>query len=64
ILPAISLEGVLYLDILTCSWTAEQFRKYVETLLTVMQPYPMPNSVLIMDNAIVHHFDGIRELVE
>lgn len=29
-----------------------------------MNPYPQPNSVLVMDNAIVHHFDGIREMVE
>ena len=29
-----------------------------------MQPYPLPNSVLVMDNTIIHHFNGIQELVE
>jgi hypothetical protein len=29
-----------------------------------MNPYPEPNSVLVMDNASTHHFDGIRDLVE
>ncbi|KAJ3891675.1 hypothetical protein GG344DRAFT_6740, partial [Lentinula edodes] len=66
ILPAISLTGVLHLDILTRSWTGEEFRNYVEVLLDNMNPYPRQNSVLIMDNSSVsvHHFEGLRELVE
>jgi hypothetical protein len=29
-----------------------------------MNPYPLRNSVLIMDNASTHHFEGLREMVE
>lgn len=29
-----------------------------------MQPYPAPNSVLLLDNARIHHSDEIRELIE
>lgn len=36
----------------------------MDTLLTKMQPFPLPNSVVVMDNATVHHFDGLREMVE
>ncbi|KAJ3856679.1 hypothetical protein EV368DRAFT_16885, partial [Lentinula lateritia] len=64
ILPAISLNGILHLDILTCCWTGEEFRNYVEVLLDNMNSYPRQNSVLIMDNSSVHHFKGLRELVE
>jgi transposase len=64
ILPAISLDGVLHLDILTRSWTGIEFRQYLDILLDNMNPYPQNNSVLIMDNASVHHFDGVREMVE
>ncbi|KAJ8461838.1 hypothetical protein ONZ45_g18152 [Pleurotus djamor] len=64
VLPAISLDGVLHLDIISRSWTAEEFRKYIDCLLNVMNPFPQRNSVLIMDNASTHHFDGIREMVE
>jgi hypothetical protein len=64
ILPAISLDGVLHLDILTRSWTTEEFRKFIDALLDSMNPYPQKNSVLIMDNASTHHFDGLREIVE
>jgi hypothetical protein len=64
ILPAISLDNVLHLDILTCLWTAEEFEAYVKVLLECMNPYPRKNSVLVMDNASVHHFDGLHDLVE
>ncbi|KAJ6479790.1 hypothetical protein C8R45DRAFT_795940, partial [Mycena sanguinolenta] len=29
VLPAISLDGVLHLDIITRSWTAEEFEQYI-----------------------------------
>lgn len=64
VLPAISLDGVLHLDILTCSWNAETFEEYATALLDNMNPFPGKNSVLIMDNASLHHFDGLREMVE
>ena len=64
ILPAISLNGVLHLDILSCSWTAEEFRSFVDVLLDKMNPYPQKNSVLVLDNASAHHFEDLREMVE
>jgi hypothetical protein len=64
ILPAISLDGVLHLDILMRPWTAEEFRLFIDVLLDKMNPYPEKNSVLILDNASAHHFDGLREMVE
>lgn len=64
ILPAISLDGVLHIDILTRSWTADEFRLFVDVLLDQMNPYPQKNSVLVLDNASAHHFDDLREVVE
>lgn len=49
---------------MTRSWTSEEFEKYVDVLLDNMNPYPLPNSVLVMDNASVHHFEGLRAMVE
>ncbi|KAJ6620064.1 hypothetical protein B0H10DRAFT_1792322, partial [Mycena sp. CBHHK59/15] len=62
VLPAISLNGVLHLDIIARSWTAVEFRNYLDVLLDIMNPFPHDNSVLVMNNASVHHFDGIREM--
>jgi hypothetical protein len=64
ILPAISLDGILHLDILTRSWTGEEFQTYIDALLDNMNPYPQDNSVIVMDNASTHHFEGIRERIK
>ncbi|KAI0266033.1 hypothetical protein BGY98DRAFT_926750, partial [Russula aff. rugulosa BPL654] len=63
ILPAISLDGVLHLDILTRSWTGIEFSAYINVLLDNMNPFPQRNSVIVMDNASAHHFEGLREMV-
>jgi len=55
---------VLHLDILTKSWTAIDFRSFVEVLLDNMSPYPLPNSVVVCDNASAHHFDDLRAIIE
>ena len=35
---------------------------WLEGLLEVMNPYPAPNSVLILDNCRIHHVEGVEEL--
>jgi hypothetical protein len=66
VLPAISLDGVLQVDVLTDkAWAGDEFYTFVDRLTaTKMNPYPQANSVLVMDNCSTHHVEGIRELVE
>ena len=64
ILPALSLDGILHLEVLDHSFTGEEFQDFVAGVLDQMQPWPMPNSVLVMDNASIHKAPGIREMVE
>jgi hypothetical protein len=49
-----SLEGILLCDIQVRSYTAEAFNHFAEMLLARMNPFPQPNSVLLMDNASIH----------
>jgi len=63
-LPALSLDGILAFEVLEHSYTAEDFDDFVECLLDRMNPFPLPNSVLVMDNASAHHSGNVRELVE
>ena len=64
ILPAISLNGVLYLDVCPKSWKAATFYSFIDNLLDNMNPFLEHNSVLVMDNASIHHSPELRELVE
>ena len=63
-LPAISMTGVLSCNIDEGSFTTLLFKVFLEGLLNEMQPYPAPNSVVIMDNAKVHKSPEICEMIE
>ncbi|KIO16634.1 hypothetical protein M407DRAFT_53523, partial [Tulasnella calospora MUT 4182] len=64
LLPALSLDGIIYSQIREGSFTGELFFDFVSNLLDRMQPFPNPNSVLVMDNCAIHKIAGIQELVE
>lgn len=64
ILPALSLDGILFHSIVEGSFNGETFHQFVEELLEYMEPFPGPNSVLVMDNCKIHKVEGIREMVE
>ena len=64
LLPALSLDGILHLEVVENAVTGSAFRQFVEGLLPQMNKWPLPNSVLIVDNASIHKVAGIRELVE
>ena len=64
ILPALSLDGIIHLEVLDKAITGEDFRHFVQGLLPCMNAWPLPKSVLVIDNASIHKLAGIHELVE
>ncbi|CAE7142870.1 unnamed protein product [Rhizoctonia solani] len=64
LIPALSLDGVLHLDIFSCSVNSDLFDLFIVRLLDVMNPWPERNSVIILDNASIHKSQQIRQLVE
>ena len=64
ILPALSLDGILHVNIITGSFTTETFCAFIKGLLENMNPYPGPNSVIIMDNCRIHKSDIVTDLIE
>ncbi|KAF9258123.1 hypothetical protein L218DRAFT_797244, partial [Marasmius fiardii PR-910] len=63
LLPALSLDGIIYVHITEGSYTANKFKDFVDRLLDYMQPFPGPRSVLIMDNAHIHHDPDVLDLI-
>ena len=55
ILPALSVEGYIAIDMFQGSYTGERFKSFISChLLPRMNPWPLPQSVLICDNAGCH----------
>lgn len=64
ILPALSLDGVLHLEVQDHSYTAATFRSFIDGLLDNMNPYPDRNSVIVLDNASIHKSWDLVNMVE
>lgn len=64
LLPALSLNGIIHLRIFEGSVNGTGFLSFITQLLDVMNPFPGPNSVLILDNCSIHKGPEVRELVE
>ncbi|SRR6266404_4890515 len=64
ILPALSLDGIMHLEVVENAITGNVFREFVAGLLRRMNKWPLAHSVLVVDNASIHKVAGIREMVE
>ena len=49
----------MYADMLEGSYNGESFIAYMEQLLERMNPWPLPQSVLVMDNCSIHHVEDV-----
>jgi len=46
------------------SYNGDLFHSFIAGLLDKMQPFPAPNSVIVMDNCAIHKGPDIRALIE
>jgi hypothetical protein len=63
VLPALSLDGIMAVDIIKGSFTAPTFARFIDGLLRRMNDFPGPNSVLVMDNCRIHKSEVILEMI-
>jgi hypothetical protein len=64
ILPALTQNGIIYCNVVEGSFNGGSFKDFVAGVLTTMNPFPGPKSVLVMDNCGIHKNKEIRRLVE
>ena len=65
-ITAISVRGVQDVVLAEGSVNGEAFAKFVEdSLVPILQPFNCsnPNSIVVMDNASIHHVDEVAELI-
>jgi hypothetical protein len=58
------MDGMIHVKIVEGSFTTELFTEFIEGLLDRMQPFPLPKSVIVMDNARIHKDPAIEELIK
>lgn len=64
ILPGLSLSGILHVSIVTGSFDTEKFAEFIDVLLTQINTFPGPNSVIVMDNCRIHKVSFILDMIE
>lgn len=65
VLPALSLDGILYLQAVQGSFTKALFTDFIRGLLASnkVAPFPNPNSVIVMDNCRIHKCPEALQLI-
>ncbi len=58
------MDGMIECLIVEGSFNTELFMVFIKDLLEKMNPYPAPNSVIVMDNCSIHKDPRIREMIE
>ncbi|CAG8736501.1 2049_t:CDS:2, partial [Racocetra fulgida] len=60
LLPALSLDGIIAVDIIEGTCTKERFKQFIINQV----PYSHANSVLVLDNARIHHNSELIKYIE
>jgi transposase len=62
ILPAYTQDGIILARVFLGSTDGTVFEDFVEQLLPLCSRWPEPKSVLVMDNATIHHTERIEQM--
>ena len=64
VLPAYTIDGYITARTFKGTCTRDIFEEFIiEQVLPICTPYPGPRSVIIMDNASIHHLQ-VKRLIE
>ncbi|KIK81400.1 hypothetical protein PAXRUDRAFT_109593, partial [Paxillus rubicundulus Ve08.2h10] len=64
VLPALDCNGIVALDIFEGSITKERFIYFLcEQVAPLLNSFPHPRSVVVMDNCCIHHDKEIRQII-
>ena len=64
ILPAITLNSIIYSETIQGSFDGVTFKEWLEGPLEEMNPYPELKSVLVVDNCAIHNVEGVQEMCD
>jgi transposase len=65
ILLVLTMDRIITYDVIPGSVTSVRFVKFLrELVIPLTNPYPGPQSVLVLDNCSIHHSKGVQAVVE
>ena len=64
ILLALSLSGILEMRVFEGACNGDLYVNFIEGLAVEMNPYPSPNSCLVINNVGFHKNCEVRDIVE
>ncbi|GES79396.1 TPR domain-containing protein [Rhizophagus clarus] len=65
ILPALSLQGIIAIDIMEGSCTKDKFKEFVIlNVVSQMNSYPAEQNVFVFDNTRIHHDQDLIEYIK
>ena len=59
-----SCQGVLYYELFHGSFNRERFTAFIECLIGQINRFPAPQSVILLDNASIHHNGDIQAIYD
>lgn len=57
------MSGILSLRVIPGSFTAASYKDFIDLTLNFMNPFPGPNSILVMDNARIHRGQDVLDMI-
>ena len=61
-MPTYTQDGVILARVYLGSTDSTVFKDFIEQLLPFMGTWPEPKSVLVMDNASIHHTERVEQM--
>jgi len=58
-----SHDGIIAVDIIEGSYNTRRFARFIDGLLGQMNPWPLPNSVIVMDNCRIHKCPEVLQMI-
>jgi hypothetical protein len=63
VLPALTLDGIIAVDLVEGSYNTNRFKKFIDGLLDQMNPFPGPCSVIVLDNCRIHKSNDVADMI-
>ncbi|KAF8596032.1 hypothetical protein BDV93DRAFT_455653 [Ceratobasidium sp. AG-I] len=64
ILPGLCVDGILHHAIQPMPYKIPTFNNFISDLMESMNPFPRPNSIIMMDNVPIHKSVELHKMVE